>query len=312
METDRSTAVVLSGGGAKGAFQAGALEVLHDKGYKFDIISGVSVGSLNGAMLATGQLSTLINIWEKLTPDQVFKEQSLFAIARKFLGYKIGIGKPPLSKFNNAPLQRLMQKYLLGKRVTVPFHFGFVKLDTGEYVQAVVQQGEEHDINEMDLERILASTAIPVIFNPVLKNDSVWVDGGLRNISPIKEILPFNPDQAIIIPTEPLEEAAEAAEVKDIIDIAFQAITIMLDEIFEEDIDRFLSINRLVKQAEKEGLMLRKSNGDAYKYIEPVIIAPRNSLGSAIDFDNNRLNDLIELGRVRAKEVLSGMDKQVI
>lgn len=311
METDRSTAVVLSGGGAKGAFQAGALEVLHDEGYKFDIISGVSVGSLNGAMLATGQLSTLINIWEKLTPDQVFREQSLFAIARKFLGYKIGIGRPPLSKFNNAPLQRLMQKYLLGKRVTVPFHFGFVKLDTGEYVQAVVQQGEEHEINEMDLERILASTAIPVIFNPVLKNDSVWVDGGLRNISPIREILPFNPDQAIIIPTEPLEEAAEAAMVKDIIDIAFQAITIMLDEIFEEDIDRFLSINRLVKQSQKEGLRLHKSNGDAYKYIEPVIIAPRNSLGSAIDFENSRLNDLIELGRVRAKEVLFGMDKPV-
>lgn len=121
MQSSKSTAVVLSGGGAKGAFQAGALEVLHDEGYKFDIISGVSVGTLNGAMLATGQLSTLIKVWENLTPDQVLREQSLFAIARKFLSYKIGFGNPPLSKFNNAPLSLLMREYLKAKKCPYPF-----------------------------------------------------------------------------------------------------------------------------------------------------------------------------------------------
>ena len=305
MGTNKSTAVVLSGGGAKGAFQAGVLEVLNDQGYEFEIVSGVSVGTLNGAMLATGQLSTLIKVWENLTPEQVLREQSLFAIARKFLSYKIGFGKPPVSKFNNYPLQQLIRKYLLGKEVSVPFHFGFVKLDSGEYIQAVVRRDNDHKIDEMDLSRILASTAIPVIFNPVIQGDSIWVDGGLRNISPIKEVLPFNPDRVVIIPTEPLEEATVAAEVKDIIDIAFQAITIMLDEIFEEDIDRFLCINRLVEQAEKEGITLRKSNGDPYKFIEPIIIAPTTGLGDAIDFDNKRLNNLLELGRERAAEVLS-------
>lgn len=305
MQTENTTAVVLSGGGAKGAFQAGALQVLKENGYRFDIVSGVSVGSLNGAMLATDQLPTLIEIWENLSPELVLREQSLFTIARKYLSYKIGLGRPPLSKFNNAPLQQLMREFLLNKKVTIPFHFGFVKLETGAYIQAVVRHDNNHKIDEADLKRILASTAIPVIFNPVMQGDSVWVDGGLRNISPIKEVLPFNPDRVIIIPTEPLEEATEAAEIRDIINIAFQAITIMLDEIFEEDIDRFLSINRLVEQAEKEGVTLKKSNGDPYKYIDPLIIAPKNGLGSAIDFENNRLRDLLELGRERALEVLS-------
>lgn len=182
-----------------------------------------------------------------------------------------------------------------------------MKLDTGEYVQAVVQRGEEHEIDEMDLERILASTAIPVIFNPVLKEDSVWVDGGLRNISPIKEVLPFYPERVILIPTEPLEKSVVSAEIKDIINIAFQSITIMLDEIFNEDIDRFLCINRLVEQAEKQEVTLRKSNGDSYRFIEPIIIDPRESLGKAIDFENRRLNELLEQGRKRAKEVLSGL-----
>lgn len=306
MDKNKKTALVLSGGGAKGAFQAGALQVLRDKGYTFDIISGVSVGTLNGAMLATDQFETLIQVWENLTPGKVLKEQSLFSIARKYLTYKIGLGKPPLSKFKNYPLQQLMQKYLLDKKVNIPFHFGFVKLETGEYVKAVVRQGDDHAIDEMDLRRLLASTAIPVIFNPVLVGDSVWVDGGLRNISPIKEVLPYNPDRVIVIPTEPLEETRKPAEVKDIINIAFQAINTMLDEIFEEDIDRFLDINALVKQAEMKDVILKKSNGVPYKYIEPVIIAPGKSLGDALNFDNTNINRLLELGRSRAEEVLVG------
>ncbi len=305
MDNNKKTAVVLSGGGAKGAFQAGALQILKEKGYHFDIISGVSVGTLNGAMLATGQFETLIQVWENLTPAKVLKEQSLFSIARKYLTYKIGLGKPPLSKFKNYPLQQLMRKHLLGKKVNIPFHFGFVKLETGEYIKAVVRREDEHAIDDMDLQRLLASTSIPVIFNPVLQGDSVWVDGGLRNISPIKEVLPYNPDRVIIIPTQPLEDAGKPAEVKDIINIAFQAINTMLDEIFEEDIDRFLDINALVKQAEMEDVILEKSNGAPYKYIEPVIIAPEKNLGDALDFDNDNLNRLLELGRMRAEEVLA-------
>lgn len=199
-----------------------------------------------------------------------------------------------------------MREHLLGRKVDVPFHFGFVKLETGEYIKAVVRRESEHTIDKMDLKRLLASTAIPVIFNPVLQGDSVWVDGGLRNISPIKEVLPYDPDKVIIIPTQPLEDVGKPAEVKDIINIAFQAINTMLDEIFEEDIERFLSINNLVKQAEQEDLTLKKENGNSYKYIKPIIIAPKKSLGDALNFDNDNLNSLLQLGRSRAEEVLAG------
>lgn len=304
MNKNKTTGLVLSGGGAKGAFQAGALQVLKEKGYHFEIISGVSVGTLNGAMLATDQFDTLIRVWENLSTEDVLREQSLFSIARKYLAFKIGLGKAPLSKFNNEPLRQLLREHLFGQKVTIPFYFGFVKLETGEYVQAVIQQNDDHTIDDMDLKRVLASTAIPVIFNPVLQGDSVWVDGGLRNISPIKEVLPYNPDRIIIIPTQPLEDSRKPADVKDIINIAFQAINTMLDEIFEEDIDRFLCINNLVKQAEKENITLRKSNGNPYKYIEPIIIAPEKSLGDALNFDNANLNNLLRLGRRRAEEVL--------
>ncbi len=302
-DNDRKTALVLSGGGAKGAWQAGVLQVLLEEGFEFDVLSGVSVGTLNGSMLATGQFDTLIRIWENLRPGQVRTEQSLFTIARKYLAYRIGLGKPPVSKFNNEPLQRMMREHLLGREVKLPFYFGFVKLETGDYVKATVRRGE-HAIDEGDLRRLLASTAIPVVFNPVQAGGSVWVDGGLRNISPIKEVLPHGPDRVVIIPTEPLDHVSTDEEVRDIINIAFRTITVMLDEIFQEDIDRFLSINRLVEQAEAEGVTLRKSDGSAYKHVEPLIIAPEESLGSALNFENANVRQLLERGRRRAREVL--------
>ncbi len=62
-KTEERTALVLPGGGAKGAFQAGVLQVLREQGFTYDVISGISVGSLNGAMLATDQFDTMIEVW---------------------------------------------------------------------------------------------------------------------------------------------------------------------------------------------------------------------------------------------------------
>jgi len=304
MNGNSKTALVLSGGGAKGAFQIGALNVLRDEGFNYDAISGVSVGALNGAMLATDQFEKLVSIWEKITPEKVVREHSLFKIARQYLAYKIGIGRPPVSKYDNGPLHRLMREHLLGKRAKLPFHFGYVILETGRYVNAVIQWNGNHKIDEGDINRVLASTAIPAIFNPSSIGDKQGVDGGVRNISPIADVLPYNPDRMIIIPTEPVGEEKEHEETRDIISIAFRAINIMLDEIFNEDIDRFLTINSLVKQAEDKDLVLKKDNGTPYKYIEPVIIAPEKSLGSSLNFENRNVRRMMEIGAQRAREVL--------
>ncbi len=301
-----ATALVLSGGGAKGAFQAGALDVLRETGFTFDAISGVSVGSLNGAMLATGQFDSLIKVWTDITPDKILRKHSLLKLAQRYVSYKIGFSDPPVSRYHNKPLQELMKQYLLGKKVSLPFHFGYVKLESGQYVQATIRRTGDHQITQDDLNRLLASTAIPVYFNPTHIGDSTAVDGGLRNISPIREVLPYEPDRMIIIPTEPVGKDPGNTDVRDIFDIAFRSIDIMLNEIFNEDIDRFLTVNRLVQQAETKNLVLTKSDGSSYQYIEPIMIDPKEPLGDALNFDNNRIRDMIDRGRRRAKEILAG------
>ncbi|HET6527373.1 MAG TPA: patatin-like phospholipase family protein, partial [Balneolaceae bacterium] len=285
------------------AFQVGVLQVLNEAGYEYEVISGISVGSLNGAMMATDQFEQLVRVWQNITPQQVYREQSLLGLARRYLTYKLGLGRPPVSKYNNAPLRRLMEKHFLGKPLSVPFKFGYVQLESGEYVKAVIPPKAVVDQN--DVSRVLASTAIPVVFNPVSIGDFQCVDGGVRDISPIRQVLPNNPDRVVIIPTQPVGAVQEHEEVRDIISIAFRAIHIMLDEIFHEDIDRFLTINNLVQQAGAAGAQLKRKNGIAYQYIEPLIIAPKKPLGSALDFDHANVVKMMELGRQRAKEVLS-------
>ncbi|MDX1637099.1 MAG: patatin-like phospholipase family protein [Balneolaceae bacterium] len=298
------TALVLSGGGAKGSFQVGALQVLREKGYEFEAISGVSVGSLNGSMLATGQFDAMVDVWEGIDASQVLRKNSLLKVARQFLFYKMGISDPPVSMNDNAPLRNLMKNHLMGKKAKVPFHFGYVKLESGEYVNAVIRRTGDHRVDEADIDRVLSSTAIPVMFNPTMIGGMMCVDGGVRNISPISEVLPYEPDRVIIIPTEPVKGPKENQESPDIINIAFRTINILLDEIFQEDISRFLSLNELVRQAESQDAVLKKSNGSRYKYIEPVIIDPKEPLGSALNFENDRMHELMEIGRQRALEVL--------
>ncbi len=64
--------LVLEGGGAKGAYAFGCIKAFIEKGLKFDVISGTSVGSLNAALLSTNQIDKGDNIWKTLSQDRVY------------------------------------------------------------------------------------------------------------------------------------------------------------------------------------------------------------------------------------------------
>ena len=54
--------LVLEGGGAKGAYQAGAIKALLDNDYKFDLITGTSIGAINGAFLVQGNFDEIYEL----------------------------------------------------------------------------------------------------------------------------------------------------------------------------------------------------------------------------------------------------------
>ena len=64
--------LVLEGGGAKGAFHAGALKALFERGYTFDGVTGTSIGAVNGAMVAQGDFDLCLELWQSASPSMLF------------------------------------------------------------------------------------------------------------------------------------------------------------------------------------------------------------------------------------------------
>ena len=71
-DTSKTYAIALEGGGAKGAYEAGVWKALDEAGVKYNAVAGTSVGALNGAMMASRDLSTALHLWENVKFSQVF------------------------------------------------------------------------------------------------------------------------------------------------------------------------------------------------------------------------------------------------
>ena len=67
-------ALVLSGGGAKGSYQIGAWKALKKLHIKFDIVTGTSIGALNGAMVTQNSYRRAISLWKKINLEVLFNE----------------------------------------------------------------------------------------------------------------------------------------------------------------------------------------------------------------------------------------------
>ena len=68
----RKTAFVLGGGGARGAYEIGAWQALRELGIRIDLVTGTSVGAINGAMVAQGTFDLAVSLWNELDTSKVF------------------------------------------------------------------------------------------------------------------------------------------------------------------------------------------------------------------------------------------------
>ena len=71
LDTSKTYAIALEGGGAKGAYQVGAWRALEDAGIRYNAVSGTSVGALNGAMMAMRDLPNAEKLWKDIRFSQV-------------------------------------------------------------------------------------------------------------------------------------------------------------------------------------------------------------------------------------------------
>lgn len=158
-------ALVLGGGGALGVVQAAYIEAAHQMGFRPQLVVGTSVGAMNGAVLALDpdHPEELLRIWLGL--DQV-------ALVRWHPARLASqLWRNPLSVSSNQVVPSLLRKHFRGAS------FEDAKLRLG-IVATNLTRGEKRVFTEGPLARaILASTAIPGVFEPVRIEGDQYVDG---------------------------------------------------------------------------------------------------------------------------------------
>lgn len=225
-------ALILSGGGARAAYQVGVLQALADilpadTKHPFPIICGTSAGAINAMALAAHpgtfkeSVSALADLWLKLTPAQVFRDswadimKGISWIGLSLLNEGVGRNRP-LSLLDNAPLWHLLgnairfeniekaiqRDELLAVAITamgytsgqsVSFFEGHPSL-TGwnRYRRAGIP-------TQLKLEHLIASSAIPTIFPTVRINREYFGDGALRQLAPISPALHLGAESLFVI-----------------------------------------------------------------------------------------------------------------
>ncbi len=181
-ETAPVTALVLGGGGSRGAVEVGVYRALVELGVPVDLIVCSSIGAVNGALIAGGlSPGELEDCWRALRTRDVIG--SRWQYLRLLTGAS--------SVFSNRSLRKLLQERLPVRdfgELRIPLVIVGTDLETGDTVA----------LSDGDLvEAILASTALPGFFPPISRRGQKLVDGGLSNNVPIDLAVARGADRVI-------------------------------------------------------------------------------------------------------------------
>jgi len=227
-------AIVLSGGGARGAYQVGVLKAIsdvlseHKLKNPFQIFCGVSAGAINAAAMAAEihdfsvAVQKLTDLWSHLTSEQVFRTDaiSLGRIGLQWMG-ELSLGgltggSPGRALLDTSPLGDLIRNNLDFSGIQKNISSGDLKalaitaLDYRSSETVTFVQGDPEipdwkrtrrhsEKTIIQAEHVLASSAIPILFLPGQVQDRFFGDGCVRNTSPLQPALKLGADHIMVI-----------------------------------------------------------------------------------------------------------------
>lgn len=312
-------ALVLSGGGVKGAFQVGVLRGLLDKeALDYDIYTGISVGALNASILATGELKDTLPQLEDLWLNKVKGNKSvwthhmwfymlsaiiiiLFLFFVTFLTFLLSLDKfitviffiismlsfylpyyvfqNTHSIYSNSPLRRLVNDNLDVDKLK----------SSGKMLRigaVCFETGEYHVADESRdniVKWIMASSAFPVFFPMEEIDDLHWTDGGIANSAPIRDALSLGATEIDIILASPVLPDKH-------------------DKIFGMNKEIMRVVDIMLTQTMKNELDLKTSNADNVKI--RVFMPDKKLTNNVLEFSSEKIKTLYNKG------VENGMGKR--
>ncbi len=282
--------IVLTGGGARGAYQVGVLRGIarHFPDLRFPIITGTSAGAINAIYLAAHPGSPaeaaedLCRLWGKLEFSDVFRVDS-WSLARNTLrwasglGLGVGSGNKMLGLLDTEPLRGLLRREL-GTNNEIPnierniaagrldaVALMTVKYSTGQTLSWV--QGRDIETwerparrslkTELTVEHVMASAALPLMF-PAVQLDGEWFgDGGIRMAAPLSPALHLGAKRILAISNQYPRSQKEANQPTSNVypppaQIAGNLLNAIFLDVLDQDVERLERLNRLLRKLPPE------------------------------------------------------------
>jgi NTE family protein len=312
-------ALALGGGGARSAYQAGVLRGIAKRlpEFRVPILTGVSAGAINVAHLAnhTGtfreRVEDLARLWESLRFDDVFAASAASLIWRVTrIGLRLSVGMPPgiaraTSMVDTKPLRMFLFRSLgLETEVLTGISRNIaagqlsaaaltaLNYDTGEsvtFVEGKAIEDWERPLRKgiktrLNVEHIMASAALPLLFSPIQIGHDWYGDGGIRLVAPLSPAVHLGADRLLVISTHyefpPYCKLRKKAEGPPSPAVVLGALydAVFLDQLDHDalQIERINNLLRKLQPEDRRGL----------REIETVVIRPSADLGAlANDFE---------------------------
>jgi len=301
-------ALYLAGGGARGAYQVGVLKAIADilqvKQLPFAMVSGVSIGSVNAAILAQHAddffegVAQLEDLWSHIHCQQifnssnyqvsksVFRNLSNLVVRQSQSGHLLDTS--PLHEFisNNIDFDRIrvnISNHLLETMEVIStcyetqqsisfYQHSAAAFEDWEYPRHISQR------TEINKEHILASSALPLFFPTVNIDGLHYGDGGMGLVAPLRGALRFNVDKILILGTRALPRFRSINKVSDG-DIGFAPILgNMLNGLFLDNLDRDMEMVNRMNDIVKL-LSVWKKRRSPWRPVETLHLRPTSNIG---------------------------------
>lgn len=177
-------AVVLGGGGAKGSYEIGVFEALAKLGFKYDIITGTSVGSINGAVVAQGDISLAKKMWNEINTNSVLDLKSEITVNESD-AYKL-MAKELMENngFDYTNLRKLLENIVDEDKLRKsPVDFGLVTVKFPSMIPVHIFKDDMEKGKVIDY--ILGSAACFPAMKPHKIGNERYIDGGYNDNVPI-------------------------------------------------------------------------------------------------------------------------------
>lgn len=306
-------ALVLTGGGARAAYQVGALKAIaelmpKESANPFPIIIGTSAGAINSAALAIygknfiDAVLRLQKIWHNFHVHHVFRSDFLGMMKSGFtwllsavLG---GMGKNnPASFLDRAPLRKLLQKYLPCERIKESIDGGVIEsigITASAYGagKSVIFYHTSADVipwvrsrrigqhSEITIDHLMASSAIPFVFSAIKLDNDYYGDGTMRQIAPLSPAIHMGADKMLVIGVNNRRDETAGTHkapggYPSLAQIGGHILNSIFIDSLETDLERLRRINKTIHRIPSQNLSLYDMN---LRRIDVMVISPSEDL----------------------------------